>query len=284
MKRRPYVFIGSSAEGLGIAKAIQANLDLVCEPHIWSQGLFGLSEGTLETLVNSLERFDFAILALTGDDLTLSRGSEQRSPRDNVLFETGLFIGGLGRERVFLVADRSAKLKLPTDLAGITPATFEPPTSGTMQSALGAASTAIESKIRKLGLRTGEGTSAWWWTGCLDDGISENPDFFLTVANRSQKDMPWLNVHIFPSNTFQLEPTTGVTERLMVGQYAMYRFRMLSPDGTLTKWARRFARHKRDELSLRVFKRNSVEDAVLIDYDLGTELYDCIKHFKSNAV
>jgi predicted nucleotide-binding protein len=139
MKRRPYVFVGSSVEGLDIAKAIQANLDFACETHIWSQGLFGLSEGTLETLVNSLERFDFAILALTGDDLTLSRGSEQRSARDNVLFETGLFVGGLGKERVFLVADRSAELKLPSDLAGITPATFNPPTSGTVQSALGAA-------------------------------------------------------------------------------------------------------------------------------------------------
>ena len=280
MKRRPYVFVGSSAEGLGIAKAIQANLDFVCEAHIWSQGLFGLSEGTLETLVNSLERFDFAILALTGDDLTFSRGSEQRSPRDNVLFETGLFVGGLGRERVFLVADRTAKLKLPSDFAGITPATFEPPISGTLQSSLGAACTAVETQIRKLGLRTGEGISAWWWTGCLEDGTSENPDFFLTVANRSQKDVPWLNVHVFPSNTFRLEPTTEVTERLMAGQYAMYRFRMLSPDSSLTKWAKHFLDSKRDELSLRIFKRNSVEDPVLIDYELGAELYDRIKFFE----
>lgn len=283
MKRRPYVFVGSSTEGLDIAKAIQANLDHLCETHIWSQGLFGLSEGTLETLVNSLERFDFAILALTDDDLTLSRGSEQRSPRDNIIFETGLFIGGLGRERVFLVADRSAKLKLPTDFAGITPATFEPPKWGTMQSALGAACTTIETKIRKLGLRTDEGISAWWWTGCLADGVSENPDFFLTVANRSQNDVPWLNVHIFPSNTFQLEPTTEVTERLMAGQYAIYRFRMLSPDGTLTKWAERFFSNRRNELSLRIFKRNSVDGLVLIDYDLGAELYDRIKRFHSNT-
>jgi hypothetical protein len=284
MKRRPYVFVGSSVEGLDIAQAIQANLDFACETHIWSQGLFGLSEGTLETLVNSLERFDFAILALTGDDLTLSRGSEQRSARDNVLFETGLFVGGLGKERVFLVADRSAELKLPSDLAGITPATFNPPTSGTVQSALGAACTAIETQIRKLGLRTGEGISAWWWTGCLDDGTTENPDFFLTVANRSEKDVPWLNVHIFPSNTFQLEPTTEITERLMAGQYAMYRFRMFSPDGTVTKWTKHFSGSNRDELSLRIFKRNSVEGPVLIDYDLGAELYDRIKIFESNGV
>ena len=132
MKRRPYVFIGSSSEGLEVAKAVQANIDHSCESHIWSQGLFGLSEGNLETLVNAVERFDFAVLALTPDDLIVSRGSEQESPRDNVLFELGLFLGGLGRDRVFMVVHRSAKLKLPSDLAGITPATFEPPVAGTM--------------------------------------------------------------------------------------------------------------------------------------------------------
>lgn len=280
MKRRPFVFIGSSAEGLEVAKAIQANLDFVCESQIWSQGLFGLSEGTLETLVNALEHFDFAILALTSDDLTRSRGTEHKSPRDNVLFELGLFIGGLGRSRVFMVVDRSAKLKLPSDLAGITPATFEPPTVGNMQSAVGAACTAIEAKIKKLGQRRGSGITAHWWTGCLEDGYTENPDFFMTVGNRSQADLPWLNVHVFPSNTFRLEPTTEKTERLMAGQYAMYRFRMLDPDGQLTKWAKRFAEVKRQELSIRVFKDRSGDDALLIDYELGGELYDRIHAIK----
>ena len=283
MKRRPYVFVGSSAEGLDIAKAIQANLDLTCEAHIWSQGLFRLSEGTLETLVSSLERFDVAILALTGDDLTMSRGSEQRSPRDNILFETGLFVGGLDRQRVFLVADRSATLKMPSDLAGCTLATFVPPTSGTMQSALGAACTLIETQIRKLGLRKGKDIDAWWWTGCLCDGGSEDPDYFLTVVNRSQMELPWLNVHIFPSNAFTLEPTTEIADRLMAGQFAIYRFRMLSSDGTLTTWAERFSLAQREELSVRIFRRNSIDDAVLIDHDLGAQLYDRIKRVELGA-
>jgi hypothetical protein len=284
MKKRPFVFIGSSAEGLEVAKAIQANLDYSYECQIWSQGLFGLSEGTLETLVNALEHFDFAILALTPDDLTHSRGTDQKSPRDNVLFELGLFIGGLGTERVYMVVDRAAQLKLPSDLAGITPATFQPPTSGTMQSAVGAACTAIEGKIKKLGARKGTGIDAWWWTGCLDDRVSENPEFFMTVANRSGNDVPWLNVHVFPSNTFRLEPRTGKTERLMAGQYAMYRFRMLEPDGQLTKWARRLAQNSREELSVRIFKENSISDAVLISYDLGAELFDRIHEFSASSI
>ena len=148
---KPFIFIGSSSEGLESAKAIQANLDKGAECQIWHQGLFGLSSGTLETLVNSLNNFDFSILVLTNDDLLTLRGQEFNSPRDNVLFELGLFIGALGRERTFIVIDRSAQLKLPSDLAGITPATFDPPQRGTMQSAVGKACYDIEQAISKLG-------------------------------------------------------------------------------------------------------------------------------------
>lgn len=159
MSRRPYVFIGSSSEGLDVAKAVQANLNYRCETQIWAQGLFGLSQGTLETLVKSVDRFDFAVLALTPDDLTESRNSQQASPRDNVLFELGLFISGLGRERVFMVVDRSANLKLPSDLAGVTPAWYERPTLASLQSALGHACTQIEEEIAKNELRLGTSVS-----------------------------------------------------------------------------------------------------------------------------
>ena len=95
-ERRPSVFIGSSAEGLAVAEAIQVNLDRACEVVPWSQGLFGLSGGTLETLVDRAQEFDFAALVLTPDDMVHSRGNDQQSPRDNVVLELGLFIGGAG--------------------------------------------------------------------------------------------------------------------------------------------------------------------------------------------
>lgn len=151
---KPYVFIGSSSEGLDVAKAIQANLNHVCEPHIWSQGLFGLSQGTLETLVGSLSKFDFAIFVLRSDDIAVSRNKEYNSPRDNVLLELGMFIGGIGKERTFMVVDRSAKIKLPSDLAGITPAFFDPPNKGTMDAAVGTACYQIELAFKMLGLRS----------------------------------------------------------------------------------------------------------------------------------
>jgi hypothetical protein len=151
--RRPSVFVGSSAEGLAVAEAIQLNLDRACEVAIWSQGVFGLSEGTLETLVDEAKEFDFAILVVTPDDMTQSRGKTQQSPRDNVLFELGLFIGVLGRKRTFVVYDRTADIKMPSDLAGVTNAGYQPHSSGNLQSSVGAACTQIKSAIAELGLR-----------------------------------------------------------------------------------------------------------------------------------
>lgn len=150
-RSRPSVFVGSSTEGLEIAKALQVLLDDACEMVIWSQGVFGLSQGRLESLVHALDQFDFAVLVLTADDLVISRESSSSAPRDNVLFELGLFMGSLGRKRTFILYDRTAGLKLPSDLAGVTPATFERHNSGNLRSALGAAATRIEEQVRRLG-------------------------------------------------------------------------------------------------------------------------------------
>ena len=155
-RKRPSVFIGSSSEGLKIAKALQVLLDQAYEVATWSQGGFGLSQGTLESLVGALDQFDFAILVLTPDDLVSSRNVSGAAPRDNVLFELGLFMGGLGRDRTFIVYDRTAQLKLPSDLAGVSAATFEPHSSGNLQSSLGAAATCSEDRIDRLGLRDTE--------------------------------------------------------------------------------------------------------------------------------
>ena len=153
---RPSFFVGSSTEGLRIAKALQVLLDHACEVTIWSQGVFGLGQGTLESLVLALDEYDFAVLVLTADDLVTSRDALSAAPRDNVLFELGFSMGGLGRSRTFIVYDRTAGLKLPSDLAGVTPATFEPHLSGNLQSALGAAATRVEEQVIRLGLRDRE--------------------------------------------------------------------------------------------------------------------------------
>ncbi len=150
---RPALFIGSSVEGLPTAKAIQILLERECEAEIWSQGTFGLGTGTLEALASSLPRFDFAVLVVTPDDTSVVRGREKRVARDNVLFELGLFMGALGRERTFMVYDRTTPPDLPTDLAGVTCATFEPHRSGNLDAALGACCTQIGRAATRLGLR-----------------------------------------------------------------------------------------------------------------------------------
>jgi hypothetical protein len=91
----------------------------VAEVIPWRYGVFKSGESTLESLLKALNRFDFAALILTPDDLVESRGGTSSSPRDNVIFEIGLFIGRLGRERVFIVSQRNSDLKIPTDLLGI---------------------------------------------------------------------------------------------------------------------------------------------------------------------
>lgn len=147
------MFIGSSVEGLPVAKALQAELDHACEVEIWSQGTFGLMEGSLESLVGALGRFDFAVLVVTADDLTVTRGEQRRVARDNVIFELGLFMGALGRDRTFMVYDRSHPPALPSDLAGVTAATYEPHRSGNLQAALGAACGKFQHAVERLGLR-----------------------------------------------------------------------------------------------------------------------------------
>ena len=153
MSKRPVVFVGSSTEGFEYAKALQTNLDYSCQVVLWSQGVFGLSKGTLEDLACKLGNVDFGVLVVTPDDMVESRGERAASPRDNVLLELGMCIGALGRERSFLIYDRTCEIKLPSDLAGITHANFQPHDDGNAQAALGAASTAIETKINELGIR-----------------------------------------------------------------------------------------------------------------------------------
>jgi CAP12/Pycsar effector protein, TIR domain len=154
---RPSLFVGSSSEGLRIAEAIQVVLDPVCEVELWTQGTFGLTQGTLESLVLAVSRFDFALLVLTADDMTVSRGAERTAARDNVLFELGLFIGSLGRDRTFMLYDRTNRPALPSDLAGITAASFAPHSSGNLEAALGAPCAQIRNMVERLGPRKDKG-------------------------------------------------------------------------------------------------------------------------------
>jgi predicted nucleotide-binding protein len=97
------MFIGSSVEGLNVAYAIQQNLTHDAEATVWDQGVFELSLTTIEALTELLGRVDFGVFVFSPDDITHMRGQNGHSVRDNVLFEFGLFVGKLSRQRVFFV-------------------------------------------------------------------------------------------------------------------------------------------------------------------------------------
>src|SRR5262249_43556328 len=56
-----------------------------------------------------------------------TRGVQLLKPRDNVVFESGLFLGKHGRKRTFFVTPRATPhFKLPSDFDGVTTADYDP--------------------------------------------------------------------------------------------------------------------------------------------------------------
>lgn len=150
---KPRAFIGSSVEGLSIAYAVQQNLVHQVETTVWDQGIFHLSSTTIESLTSTLNEVDFGIFVFSPDDTTTIRGETNSSVRDNVLFEMGLFIGKLGRDRVFFLVPEKSEIHIPTDLVGITAGKFDANRQdGSMQAATGPACHQIRTQIEKLGL------------------------------------------------------------------------------------------------------------------------------------
>lgn len=84
------------------------------------------------------------------------RKKEYMVPRDNVIFELGLFMGRLGPDRTFMVIPRGTKVKdmhLPTDLLGITTADYDPDRyDKNWLAALGPACNKIRRQIDNKGL------------------------------------------------------------------------------------------------------------------------------------
>ena len=157
---RPRIFIGSSSEGLETATMFGALLADESEVSMWNKNVFHLGHNYLASLVQIQKQCDFAVLVLTPDDLIRTRYTEQMAPRDNVLFECGLFMGGLGPERTFLAFDRTWGLKVPSDLDGISVADFDSGAGG-LANAVAAAAERINDRVRTLGKLRPDPPSFW---------------------------------------------------------------------------------------------------------------------------
>lgn len=123
MKKKPRIFIASSTESLKIAEAINVNLDRPAETILWTRP--DPSQNFIDTLLDLTRSVDFAAFLFSPDDLVIRRGKEKKAMRDNVLFELGLFMGHLGKERCFIIHPRDSQHHIPSDLLGITPIDYE---------------------------------------------------------------------------------------------------------------------------------------------------------------
>jgi predicted nucleotide-binding protein len=145
------MFIGSSAEALPVAEAVHSLMEgKGVESTLWNNGAFGMNTSGLESLMRASERFDYACFILRRDDLARSRGRKLFTVRDNVILEIGLFLGALGRERVFIIFERGNKPDLPSDLNGINFLSYDGSRAdGSLKSALVSACLEIQDAVRR---------------------------------------------------------------------------------------------------------------------------------------
>ncbi|MBS1914422.1 MAG: nucleotide-binding protein [Bacteroidetes bacterium] len=164
---KPRLFIGSSSEALPIAGKIRELLGNDVECHIWNR-TFNLGDSTLDSLRRQVLLADFALLIVTPDDPISKRGEQGYSPRDNVLFELGLFMGALGPKKCFylVVTDKrkgdSREVLILSDLDGITRLGLEIREGNhdaELQAQCAALKAAIERKSRNLELSVLPSTS-----------------------------------------------------------------------------------------------------------------------------
>jgi hypothetical protein len=171
---KPRIFLGSSGKQAKLLQALTRGLEDIAHVEPWTTS-FNPGTTTLERLLELTREVDFAAFVFARDDWTAHgppasdpSGSGQASPRDNVVFEAGLFGAALGMRRTFILHANGTKL--PSDLLGLTCVRY------------GDATTAAELKVVNQKLRKAigdEGRAAriegLWWQFSLTERTSEEP-------------------------------------------------------------------------------------------------------------
>jgi hypothetical protein len=130
---------------------------------------------TLQRLLDLSREVDFAAFVFARDDWTTDSAPAsdspepgQASPRDNVVFEAGLFGSALGMQRTFILHASGAKL--PSDLLGLTTVRYDQATTASeVRSINEKLRKAIESEGRMARI---EGA---WWQFSLTERSSDEP-------------------------------------------------------------------------------------------------------------
>jgi hypothetical protein len=171
---KPRVFLGSSGKQTKLLQALTRGLEDVAHVEPWTTS-FNPGTTTLERLLELCHEVDFAAFVFARDDWTSTNVAApppaeagQASPRDNVVFEAGLFGGALGMRRTFILHANGAKL--PTDLLGLTSIRYgEAATAAEMREINQKLRTAIESSGRVARI---EGC---WWQYSLTERTAREP-------------------------------------------------------------------------------------------------------------
>jgi Predicted nucleotide-binding protein containing TIR-like domain len=171
---KPRIFLGSSATQAKLLQALTRGLEDVAQVEPWTVS-FNPGTTTLERLLELVHEVDFAAFVFAQDDWTTNSPAPsdantagQASPRDNVVFEAGLFGGVLGMRRTFILHASGAKL--PSDLLGLTLIRCgEAMTAAEMRDVNQKLRRAIESEGRLAGIQ------GIWWQFSLTERSSEEP-------------------------------------------------------------------------------------------------------------
>jgi hypothetical protein len=169
---KPRIFLGSSKAQEKLLQSLTRGIEDVAHVDPWMTS-FNPGTSTLERLVELAHEVDFAAFVFAKDDWTTASvsapgpASGQASPRDNVVFEAGLFGGVLGMRRTFIL--HASGSKLPTDLLGLTSIRYEGTTPAEMK--------ALNQKLRKA--IENEGALAriegLWWQFSLTERSAREP-------------------------------------------------------------------------------------------------------------
>ena len=181
---KPRIFLGSSGKQAKLLQALTRGLEDVADVEPWT-ATFNPGTTTLGRLVELTREVDFAAFVFAQDDWTSAEPADsdaaQASPRDNVVFEAGLFGGVLGMERTFILHANGAKL--PTDLLGLTCVRYGDATKA-------AEVKAVNQKLRKAiedigGLSRIEGL--WWQFSVTERSTLEPSAVSLLRVSRDRE-------------------------------------------------------------------------------------------------
>lgn len=154
VNEHPRIFVISSSEAMDVARAVRKYLDADdMHVYLWDQGTFAISDYPVSSLEDAIEQADFTIAVAKADDILVTRNETHKVPRDNVHFEYGISVGRIGRERSFLLVEADSKVKLASDLAGLTTLRYQGADKGKIERTVAKACDLARERIEFIGVR-----------------------------------------------------------------------------------------------------------------------------------